>query len=296
MLGKRVLAVFSFMMCMFAAIIGRLYILTSDSEFIEAASRSGTYSRDVYKNRGTVYDCNMKKLTNREKVLYAAVLPNSMTFDALSPHVKSKKELTELLKEGEPFCIEVNSADISCRGVKVFEGVRRFSENGAAEHIIGYIDGDKNGVSGTEKAFDDFLKESSQTVSVRFERNAAGNVLDSDEAFFEITEKNDRGGVVLTIDEKIQNIAEIAAKKHISRGAVVVMDAQNGDIKASVSLPDFSPYNIAEVLDSEDSPLFNRAFASYNVGSTFKICTSAAALESGIDESFSNICTGSRRY
>ncbi len=290
---RRIVFVFSMLICMFTGLFFKLFSLSANNSFIQASSAQSTYSLDVYKNRAAIYDCNFNSLVNSEDVIYAAVVPDSGTFDILSGHVKSKIELVEYIEVGEPFVIEVDTEDIEYRGIKTFKGAKRYSDNQTAEHVIGYLDGDKNGTSGAELAFDEFLKEHSQTVNIRYQRNAIGQIMDSKDAFSSITEHRDSAGIVLTLDEKIQNIAKTAAEKLIDRGAVVIMDVENGDIKASVSLPGFSPNNISDALDDKDSPLYNRAFAPYNVGSTFKICTAAAALENGINPSEQYVCTGS---
>ena len=54
------------------------------------------------------------------------------------------------------------------------------------------------------------------------------------------------------------------------KGAVVIQNVLNGDVVAMVSKPDFDPDKIDEYLDSPDKELFNRAVASYNLGSIFK--------------------------
>ncbi len=290
---KRTIGVFAVMIAMFSGLFLRLFSLTYNDELIAAASEQSMYSLEVYNNRGTIYDCNFNRLVNDEKVIYAAVLPNSSTFDALSGHVKSKVELVELLEKGEPFVIEVDSKDIECRGVNIFEGYVRYSDDMTAPHVIGYTDSDKNGVSGVEYAFNDFLKENAQSVTIRYQKNAVGQVVDADDSYNIITKTDSNAGVVLTIDEKIQTIAQTAAQKLIDRGAVVVMDVNNGDIKAMVSLPDYDTQNIEEYLNDEESPLLNRALSAYNVGSSFKICTSAAALESGFNPNAVYTCTGS---
>jgi penicillin-binding protein A len=70
------------------------------------------------------------------------------------------------------------------------------------------------------------------------------------------------------------------------RGSVVAMDPTTGAVKVMVSIPDFDPNSIPRQFSSLNrdaaSPLFNRATqARYPPGSTFKVVTAAAALDTG---------------
>ncbi|MCL2803473.1 MAG: penicillin-binding transpeptidase domain-containing protein [Micrococcales bacterium] len=108
------------------------------------------------------------------------------------------------------------------------------------------------------------------------------------------TGKQPRGGAVeLTIEPKLQQAAWDALGDQ--RGAVVAFDAKTGEILAMVSKPTFDPNDLAvhnqqqvnqvyQTLEADPSrPLYNRAIGGdlYAPGSTFKLITAAAALESG---------------
>ena len=143
--------------------------------------------------------------------------------------------------------------------------------------------------------FDRILSDYTGKITVTYVADAVGRPLEGIEPVITDTLDNSKGGVVLTIDLRIQKIAEEAAKAYLTRGAVVVMEPKTGHILALVSLPDFQPSNLLENLDSKDSPLINRAFSSYNCGSVFKMVTAIAALEQGIPVSEKFNCTGSRK-
>lgn len=120
-------------------------------------------------------------------------------------------------------------------------------------HIVGYTDIDRNGLAGIEKSLDTELKQSQTPVT-------------------------------LSIDMRIQHILhrELAASieqfKAIG-GAGIVMDAQTGEVLASVSLPDYDSNNPGAASELEK---FNRVtLGVYELGSTFKIFNTAMALESG---------------
>jgi penicillin-binding protein 2 len=115
--------------------------------------------------------------------------------------------------------------------------------------------------------------------------------------------------VRLTIDSKLQQ-AVFDAASDVQKGSIIV-SKPNGEILAMLSKPTYdanlftldkiyepatnSAYQEFEdiLLDSENQPLFNRAIGGvYPPGSTFKIITAAAGLESVIDEKYSVEDTG----
>jgi len=107
--------------------------------------------------------------------------------------------------------------------------------------------------------------------------------------------------VVLTIDSSIQGAAENLLRGRI--GAVVAVDADNGDILAAASSPGydasvFSPKisreKFSELRDDPARPLFNRALQGvYPPGSTLKPLIALAFLKAGIDPKKKIECLGS---
>jgi len=121
----------------------------------------------------------------------------------------------------------------------------------------------------------------------------------SDQLFYRritdlLTGKPAQGATVeLTVSARAQKAAWDALGS--KRGAVVALDPKTGDVLAMVSKPSYDPNQLAshdvdEVRDAytklnadKNDPLINRAIAGdlYFPGSTFKVITAAAALESG---------------
>ena len=97
--------------------------------------------------------------------------------------------------------------------------------------------------------------------------------------------------VVTTLDLHLQELAEKALEAKAKRGAIVVVDPNNGDILAMASWPSYDPNAFTPTISTEkfkalqddpDIPLLPRAFrSSYPPGSTFKVAVGIAALESG---------------
>ena len=96
--------------------------------------------------------------------------------------------------------------------------------------------------------------------------------------------------VVTTLDLRLQELAEKALEAKAKRGAIVIMDPNNGDILVLASWPNYnpnlfvpsiSPEKFKALQDDPGIPLLPRAFrSSYPPGSTFKVAVGIAALES----------------
>ena len=74
-------------------------------------------------------------------------------------------------------------------------------------------------------------------------------------------------------------------------GCILVLDTANAKVRACVSRPGYDPENISASLNAPDSPLLERAFQCYAVGSVFKPVVAAAALEAG-ESGFVYTCPG----
>lgn len=155
------------------------------------------------------------------------------------------------------------------------------------------------GKTGIEYVYEEYLKGKNGTRQI--DMSVDGTATDEYISKEAIAGSN----VVLTIDANLQKVAETSLKANIDKiasggfaeksnanaGAVVVMNVNTGDILAIASYPDYEPqlfvdgistekYN--EYTNSEVSPLINRAISgAYAPGSTFKMITAIAGLESG---------------
>jgi penicillin-binding protein A len=97
-------------------------------------------------------------------------------------------------------------------------------------------------------------------------------------------------GLRLTIDDRLQEVAKEALGD--DRGAVFAIDPSTGAVLAAVSTPGFDPNTLVgpdasaagQALEGDpDQPLLDRSIGTtYPPGSTFKVVTTAAALEAGI--------------
>jgi penicillin-binding protein 2 len=109
--------------------------------------------------------------------------------------------------------------------------------------------------------------------------------------------------VNLTIDARIQMMAEEALRA-VGRGAVVVVDPNNGNILAMASVPSFDPNTFIPSIKAKDwdalrkdeaNPMVNRAVSGFPPGSTFKLVTTLAGLRKGLANKTFN-CGGGISY
>jgi cell division protein FtsI (penicillin-binding protein 3) len=137
---------------------------------------------------------------------------------------------------------------------------------------------DEKGLGGIEYELDGQIRGKSEKIIVM--ADARQRWFDGGEA------QRERGAnVVLTLDEKIQYIAErelaaAIAKTRAAAGTVIVMNPNDGEILGLANWPKFNP-NAATDVPAETR--MNRAVSAiYEPGSTFKLITLAAAFDQGI--------------
>ena len=190
-----------------------------------------------------------------------------------------------------PFLIEVDTDAVQGENVEVFSVPNRYSMDYTAPHIVGYVDADGVGQTGIERIFNDFLESVGEKIRVRYQIDAIGRAL-AGNGIEILQEGNQSDGVVLTLHKGLQQACERILSGAGVNGAIVVMDLADGGLRVVASAPGFDPRNVAQSMDDPDSPLVNRAFGAYAVGSTFKLLVAAAALEQGASPEQTYICNG----
>ena len=283
---------FCFFIILLLFLIGilRVAVIATDG-YSQAQITNNRLTLTVSKQRGTIFDCNMIPITNQTQKIIGAVSPTPRAVTAIS-QVLSGEELEnalERLKGGKPILCELPEV-INCDGIVCTQIFVNSDENLPSAHLIGYTDSDLKGMSGLQKAYDSLLYSQSE-IKISYECNGKGSVLEGVSPTVIKDSSVEASGVVSTLDINIQNIAERNAAA-IDSGAIVIAEAKTGKIRACVSRPDFDITNISAYLDSDGSPLLNRAINSYNVGSVFKPCVAIAGIESD-KNNFLYTCTGS---
>ena len=189
-----------------------------------------------------------------------------------------RQTVLEKLKNNMPTICEIEDI-ITSDGITTTTIYEHTSDKLPACHIIGYIDSTGHGVTGLELAYDELLY-SDKKVSAIFNSNGKGNPLLGIDPYFENDLSVVGSGVVLTLDINIQIITENVAQK-LNSGCAIVAEVDTGKIRAMASVPTFDINNISDSLTNQNSPMINRALLPHNVGSVFKPCVAAAAIESG---------------
>jgi peptidoglycan glycosyltransferase len=154
---------------------------------------------------------------------------------------------------------------------------RRYPYGPLAAHVVGYSTLGRSR-TGLERSLNDYLTASNSSLSTVLDRTL-------DELRGKPVQGND---VVTTLDLDAQEIANEALGTNC--GAVVALDPRTGKVLVMASSPGFDPNLVEESFDqiadvtancTPASPLINRASAGLFVpGSTFKVITASAALES----------------
>lgn len=249
---------------------------------------------DIGSVRGTIYDCNLKPLTNSEYEFWSAAKPTFKALESLKAELNEDELLSvrERMEKINPVVVKTKNGVYGCPDIATAAVPVRYAGNSLACHVIGYLDSAGEGISGIEKIYNSILSAAEKEVYARFSTDGNGRVLLGEK--IELSDFSaPNAGVVLSIDKDIQSILENAVDESGAECAAgIVLEIENGAIRACVSRPSFNQNNIADYLDDENSPLINRAFLPFAVGSVFKPVVAAAALEKGISEDFVYNCTG----
>ncbi len=183
-------------------------------------------------------------------------------------------------------------------GVKVDEDYRRYYPyDSLASKVIGFTGGDNQGIVGLEVRYDDWL--SGKDGKILTMTNAYGQELEQEgERRQEPVTGNQ---LTISMDCNLQMYCEQAAQKvmlekNADEVSVILMNPQNGEIFAMVNVPEYNlnePFTLnvetaSDLKESEKQDLLNQMWRNacindtYEPGSTFKIITTAAALEQGV--------------
>ena len=211
----------------------------------------------------------------------------------------TKKQNLVKLKRG----IDKDTADAiraaELRGIEIVEDTKRSYPLGSfASHVLGTVSSDNKGLSGLELQYNSYLSGiAGREINYT---DTAGNRLSYGESTY--YEAEDGYNLITTIDSVIQYYTEdaikwTAKKTKADRVLAIVMDPKTGDIKAMAQTPDFdlndpntptskkSKAKFEKLTDEKKQAYIQKMWRNslicdvYEPGSTFKLLTTATALE-----------------
>ncbi len=323
---KKILVLFFGLTAVFVLLFVRLvYLMVWQADhYAEQATKLHERERSIKAARGRILDRNGEVLADNKTVCTISVIHNQIedpeeVVRVLSRELSLPEETVRKRVEKYSAMERVKSnvdkevgdriREYDLPGVKVDEDYKRFYPYGElASKVLGFTGGDNQGILGLEVTYDEQLQGNDGMILTV--TDAAGiEVERMGERRIEPVAGND---LHISLDRNIQSYATQLAyqameTKEAEAVSILVMNPQNGEIYAMVNVPEFDlndPFVLPEGTDpalgaKEQQDLLNNIWRNgcindtYEPGSTFKIVTAAAGLESGVvtpDSTFS--CPG----
>ena len=318
---KKITLIGALFFLVFLVLMGRLvYLMVFQSQYYsQKAEDIEERERDIKAARGRLIDANGKILATNETVCTVSVIHSQITdADAVTDMLVKELGLTE--EEARKRVEKVSSIErvktnvpketgdairaYDLDGVKVDEDYRRYYPyDELASKVLGFTGGDNQGIVGLESRYESYLKGTNGKILTLTDSRGV-ELKDAGESRLEPINGSD---LYLTLDYNIQSYAQQLAEKAMeecqaSAVELLVMNPQNGEIMAMVNVPEFNlnePFTLADGTETSDMERLNEMWRNacvsdtYEPGSTFKIITTAAALEEHLvtlDEQFN--CSG----
>lgn len=312
---KRILIAFIALAAVFCALFGRLfYLQVIDGNWLRAKASEQWY-RDLPLKapRGKILDCNGNVLADNRDVFTLYARPNAVkdkqaAADAIASELgmqsqsvleklgKSVGEVTIKRKIPAETAFKLREKNIS--GLYyTLDTQRNYPMGSGLSQVLGFTNIDNVGQAGIESYYDKYLTGVDGFAYTS--ADMAGREVEGATRYLPSIPGCD---VTLSVDGNIQSFAEsavtAAATEFNSKSAsMIVMDVNTGGILAMAKSPAFDlndpPRNDLDLLNelSRNTLIVDM----YEPGSTFKIFTTAAALEAGVvSDSDTFFCAGSR--
>lgn len=323
---KKIVVAFFLCVAAFLLLIGRLvYLMVGCSAYYtEAAKNLHERERSIKAARGRIIDSTGAVLADNRTVCTISVIHNQITDPeavvktlsrelGLSEEYVSKRvekySAIERIKSNVDKSTGDKIREYDLDGVKVDEDYKRYYPfDTLASKVLGFTGGDNQGIIGLEVVYEEYLKGKEGTILTVTDAKGV-EIAEAGEERVEPVSGND---VHISLDINIQSYATQLAMqametKQADSVSILVMNPQNGEILAMVNVPEFNlnePYTLPEgtpvpANQEEKQNALNQMWRNgcindtYEPGSTFKIITAAAGLESGevtVNDQFS--CPG----
>ncbi len=278
------------------AAMGRLAYLQlfRYSEYYSRAQHQQRLIVEVGASRAEIFDRNMNPLAMSVPVDSAFAVPSEIADpdmvarligkvlevspDEIATRLASSRSFAWIARKIAPEKAE-RVAAMNLRGIYFQrEGGRFYPKRDLAAHVLGYVDIDERGLGGIEYSLDNQIRSKPGKMLI---------LADAHRRWYDSSDKAPDIGtsVVLTLDEKIQYIAEKELGQAIhdtqaKAGTVVVENPNSGELLAVANWPTFNPN---DAKDSDPESRMDRAVSAlYEPGSVFKTVTLSAAIDQGV--------------
>jgi len=293
---KLLFFILSFLIILLIARLVWIQIINNE-EYYDRALKQRITELKVVPDRGNIYDINGKELAVSVQSITVVGLPKQITnptqtagklaavlsidYGILTKRLKRNAYAVYLERKiSDQKYQKIKEMDL--RGITfIDENKRIYPKDTLASQLVGFVGVDENGLEGIELAYD------SQLTGIKgkmlTERDASGRIIP--EAVIDYIPEENGNDIYLTINEAIQHrseheIASAVDTYNAKSGTIIIMEPKTGNIVSMANYPAFNPNNISKYKQPDWR---NRAIAdNYEPGSTFKIITTASALEEGV--------------
>ena len=306
---RKMLIVAAFIVGIGLVLMGRLaYLMIFRSAYYQSqADALHERERSIKAARGLIYDRNQRVLADNKSVCTISVIHNQIKEPEKVIHVLSevlsldeakvrarveKVSSIEHIKANVDKTLGDKIREYKLDGVMVDEDYTRYYPyKTLASKVLGFTGGDNQGIIGLEVQYDAYLQGIEGTIltttdarGIELENTSEGRV-----------EPIPGSDLYISLDYTIQSYVQQVAKrimeqKEAKSVSVILMNPKNGEILAMTNEPEFNlntPYLLPENTETDAiQDALNQMWRNgclndtYEPGSTFKIITSTAALES----------------
>ena len=312
---KKIFIVFGLSLVMLIGLAGRLvWLMVFEADYYQQlATDLHERERSIKAARGRILDRNGEVLADNRTVCTISVIHSQIedpeaVIRMLVKELELPEEIVRKRVEKVSSIERIRSnvdketgdaiRNYGYAGVKVDEDFKRYYPYGdLASKVLGFTGGDNQGIIGLEVRYDEYLEGIPGTILTLTDARGI-EIENAKEERVDPTTVND---LVLSLDYNIQLFAQqealkVMEAKQADYVSILVMNPQNGEIYACVNVPEFDlndPFTLPEGTDTtgmteqEIQDARNRMWRNqcvndtYEPGSTFKIFTASAALQSG---------------
>ena len=306
--------VFFLFVLVLLTLLGRLfYLMIGKADYYGVQAKElHERERKIKAERGEIKDCHGNVLAANRSVSTISVIHSQMkepervitllSKELMLDEKEVRKKVDKVsLREKIKSNVDKETSDrirnYKLAGVTVDEDYKReYRYDSLASKVLGFTGGDNQGIIGLEVSYEKYLKGldgSILTMTTAYGTEIENGAEDRIEPVAGWTLNTSLDLPVMEYTDQLANY--LLKKKQAKSVDIIVMNPQNGEIYAMASAPEFNlndPYRIPGDLNKmsakEKSEKRNAMWRNpcvsdtYEPGSTFKILTTAAALEKGV--------------